>query len=95
MNDLALGLIALIVAAVPISLGVLLLADGAGLDGEGRTRRRVRIALAVLAVPAVAWTGVAAWGWAGASATSFPATTACPPSGRAHSASNAVLTAPT
>ena len=66
MNDLALGLIALIVAAVPISLGVLLLADGAGLDGEGRTRRRVRIALAVLAVPAVAWTGVAAWGWAGA-----------------------------
>ena len=49
MNDLALGLIALIVAAVPVSLGVLLLADGAGLDGEGRTRRRIRIALAVLA----------------------------------------------
>ncbi len=66
MNDLALGLIALIVAAVPVSLLVLLLADGAGLDGEGRTRRRIRIALAVLAVPALAWTGVAAWGWAGA-----------------------------
>jgi hypothetical protein len=66
MNDLAIGFIALIVAAVPVSLGVLLLADGAGLDGEGRTRRWIRIALAVLAVPALAWTGVAAWGWAGA-----------------------------
>ena len=65
MSDLVLGLIVLIVAAVPISLGVLLLADGAGLDGEGGTRRRILIALAVLAVPALAWTGVAAWGWAG------------------------------
>jgi hypothetical protein len=66
VNDLALGLIALIVAAVPVSLGVLLLADGFGLDGEGRTRRWIRLALVVLAVPALAWTGVAAWGWAGA-----------------------------
>jgi len=66
VNDLALGLIALIVAAVPVSLGVLLLADGFGLDGEGRTRRWIRVALVVLAVPALAWTGVAAWGWAGA-----------------------------
>lgn len=65
MSDLVLGLIVLIVAAVPISLGVLLLADGVGLDGEGRTRRWIRIALAVLAVPGLAWTGVAAWGWAG------------------------------
>jgi hypothetical protein len=66
MSDLMLGLIALIIAAVPVSLGVLMLADGFGLDGEGRTRRWFRIALAVLAVPALAWTGVAAWGWAGA-----------------------------
>ena len=66
MDDLTLGVVALIVAAVPVSLLVLLLADGAGLDGEGRGRRRIRTALAVLAVPALAWTGVAAWGWAGA-----------------------------
>jgi hypothetical protein len=66
MSDLMLGLVALIIAAVPVSLGVLMLADGFGLDGEGRTRRWIRIALAVLAVPALAWTGVAAWGWAGA-----------------------------
>lgn len=65
MSDLVLGLIVLIVAAVPISLGVLLLADGAGLDGEGRTRRWIWVALAALAVPGLAWTGVAAWGWAG------------------------------
>ena len=66
MSDLALGLVVLIIAAVPISLLVLLLADGAGLDGDGRVRRWIRIALAVLAVPATAWFGVAAWGWAGA-----------------------------
>lgn len=61
-----LGLIALVIAAVPVSLGVLMLADGFGLDGEGPQRRWIRFALALLAVPALAWSGLAAWGWSGA-----------------------------
>jgi hypothetical protein len=66
VNDLAVGLVVLIVAAVPLSLLLLMLADGFGLDGDGPVHRRIRVALAVLAVPALVWTGLAAWGWAGA-----------------------------
>lgn len=66
MNDLAPGLVAIVIAAVPVALLVLLLADGFGLEREGRTRRRLRIALGLLSLPAAAWLGIAAWGWSGA-----------------------------
>lgn len=66
MNDLAPGLVAILIAAVPVALLVLLLADGFGLEREGRIRSRLRIALGLLSLPAAAWLGIAAWGWAGA-----------------------------
>ena len=66
MNDLALGFVVLVIAAAPIALLILFLADGLGLERAGRVRRGARIALAVLSLPALAWFGVAAWGWAGA-----------------------------
>lgn len=66
MNDLALGFVVLVIAAAPVALLILFLADGLGLERAGRVRRGARIALAVLSLPALAWFGVAAWGWAGA-----------------------------
>ena len=66
MNELALGWVVATIAAVPVSLLVLALADAAGLEREGRRRRAVRIALVALSAPAAAWLAVAAWGWAGA-----------------------------
>ena len=66
MNDLALGWVVAVIAAVPVSLLVLALADAAGLEREGRRRRMVRTALILLSVPAAAWLTTAAWGWAGA-----------------------------
>lgn len=66
MNDLALGLVVLVIAAAPVALLILFLADGLGLERAGRVRRGARIALAVLAMPALVWTGIAVWGWAGA-----------------------------
>jgi hypothetical protein len=66
VNDLALGLVVLVIAAAPIALLILFLADGLGLERAGRVRRGARIALAVLSLPALVWFGVAAWGWAGA-----------------------------
>jgi hypothetical protein len=66
VNDLAPALVAVVIAAVPVALLVLLLADGFGLEREGRMRRRLRIALGVLSLPAAAWLGIAGWGWAGA-----------------------------
>ncbi len=66
MNDLALGFVVLVIAAAPIALLVLFLADGLGLERAGRVRRGARIALAVLSIPSLVWFGIAAWGWAGA-----------------------------
>jgi hypothetical protein len=66
VSDLAPGIIVAVIAAAPVALLILLLADGLGLEGEGRLRRRTRIALAVLSVPASVWFGIAAWGWSGA-----------------------------
>ena len=39
MNELAPGLIVLVIAAAPVALLVLFLADGLGLEGAGRMRR--------------------------------------------------------
>lgn len=66
MSDLALGWVVAAIAAVPLSLLVLALADAAGLEREGSRRRRVRIALVASSAPAAAWLAIAAWGWAGA-----------------------------
>lgn len=66
MNDLALGWVVAVIAAVPVSLLVLALADAAGLERGGRRRRVIRAALLVLAVPGAAWLATASWGWAGA-----------------------------
>ena len=66
MNDLAPALVAIVIAAAPVALLVLLLADGFGLEREGRTRHGLRIALGLLSLPLVVWTGIAVWGWAGA-----------------------------
>lgn len=66
MSDLALGWVVAVIAAVPVSLMVLALADAAGLEREGRRRRLVRLALLAISVPAGAWLAMASWGWAGA-----------------------------
>lgn len=66
MNDLAPGLVVLVIAAAPVALLVLFLADGLGLEGAGRVRRGLRIALAVLSIPSLVASGIAAWGWSGA-----------------------------
>jgi len=66
MNDLALGIIVLTFAAVPLSLLVLAVADVLHLpDTEGRNRW-INRCLAALALPALLVLGVLVWGWAGA-----------------------------
>ena len=66
MNDLALGLIVLTVAAVPASLLVLAVADVIHLPDAERRNRWINRCLAALAVPALGVLGVLVWGWAGA-----------------------------
>jgi hypothetical protein len=66
VNDLAPGLVVMVIAAAPVALLVLFLADGLGLEGAGRVRRGARIVLAVLSIPSLVWFGIAAWGWSGA-----------------------------
>jgi len=66
VSDLAPGIVVAVIAAAPIALLILFLADGLGLERAGRVRRGSRIALAVLSLPALVWFGVAAWGWSGA-----------------------------
>lgn len=66
MNDLALGIIVLTIAAVPLSLLVLGFTDVVRLpDAESRSRWISRC-LAALALPALVGLGVLIWGWAGA-----------------------------
>jgi hypothetical protein len=65
MNDLALGAIVLLIAAMPASLLLLLVLDVIRVRGAAR-RRWILACLALLAVPALGWLGRAVWGWAGA-----------------------------
>jgi hypothetical protein len=66
LDDLALASIVALIAAMPISLAVLLLTDVVRLDGEGQKRLWIRRALTVAALPLIPWFGISAWGWAGA-----------------------------
>ncbi len=66
MNDLALGVIVAMMAAVPVSVLLLIFADVIPMPDDERRRRWVRGSAAVLAVPAFVVFGVLAWGWAGA-----------------------------
>jgi hypothetical protein len=66
MNDLALGIIVLTFAAVPLSLLVLAVADVIHLPDAERRNRWINGCLAALAVPGVLVLGVLVWGWAGA-----------------------------
>lgn len=65
MNDLALGAIVFLIAAMPASLLLLLVLDVVRVRGVTR-RRWILACLALLAVPAIGWLGRAIWGWAGA-----------------------------
>lgn len=65
MSDLALGAIVLVIAAMPVALGLLALFDVVRI-GERTRRLWLRAALALLLLPAVAWFGMSVWGWAGA-----------------------------
>lgn len=65
MNDLALGAIVLVIAAMPASLLLLALFDVVHL-GEHARRRWIAVCAALAAVPAVGWLAVSVWGWAGA-----------------------------
>lgn len=66
MNDLALGIIVLTIAAVPLSLLVLAIADVVHLPDAERRDRWINRCLAALALPALLALGVLVWGWAGA-----------------------------
>jgi hypothetical protein len=65
MNDIALGAIVFVLAAMPASLLLLLVLDVIRVRGAAR-RRWIFACLALLALPALAWLGRAIWGWAGA-----------------------------
>jgi hypothetical protein len=65
MDDLALGAIVLLIAAMPASLLLLLVLDV--IRGRAAAKRRWIVGcLALLVVPALGWLGRAVWGWAGA-----------------------------
>ena len=66
MNDLALGIIVLTFAAVPLSLLVLAVADVVRLPDAESRNRWIKRCVAALAVPALLVLGVFVWGWAGA-----------------------------
>lgn len=65
MNDLALGAIVLVIAAMPAALLLLALFDVIRL-GEHARRRWIAVCGGLLALPAVGWLAVSVWGWAGA-----------------------------
>lgn len=65
MNDLALGAIVLVIAAMPAALLLLALFDVIRL-GEQAKRRWLRIGAALAALPALGWLAISIWGWAGA-----------------------------
>lgn len=66
MNDLALGIIVLTFAAVPLSLLVLAVADVVRLPDAESRNRWINRCLAALVLPALLVLGVFVWGWAGA-----------------------------
>jgi len=66
MNDLALGMIVATLAAVPLSLLLLAVADVIRLPGAEQRQRWINRCLAALALPLGAMLGVLVWGWAGA-----------------------------
>jgi len=65
-DDLALGAIVLLIAAMPASLALLLLADVVKLEGPGQKRRWIRITLSVAAIPLTVPVFYGLWGAAGA-----------------------------
>ncbi len=65
-DDLALAAIVLLIAAMPASLAFLILADVVKLEGPGRKRRWLRIALWLAAVPLSVPLFHSLWGAAGA-----------------------------
>jgi hypothetical protein len=65
VNELALGLIVATLAAVPLSLLVLALADVIRLPDLERRHRWINRCLAALALPVTMLLGVLVWGWAG------------------------------
>jgi hypothetical protein len=66
VNDLALGIIVLTIAAVPLSLLVLGFTDVVRLPDAESRNRWINRCLAALAVPGLLVLGVLVWGWAGA-----------------------------
>lgn len=65
MNDLALGAIVLVIAAMPAALLLLAVFDVVPRGGLARPRWIVVLA-ALAALPALGWLAVSVWGWAGA-----------------------------
>lgn len=65
MNDLALGAIVLVIAAMPAALLLLAVFDVVPL-GERARPRWIAVCAALAALPAVGWLAVSVWGWAGA-----------------------------
>jgi hypothetical protein len=66
VNDLALGIIVLTIAAVPLSLLVLGFTDVVRLPDVESRHRWINRCLVALAVPALLVLGVLVWGWSGA-----------------------------
>jgi hypothetical protein len=65
MNDLALGAIVLVIAAMPAALLLLAVYDVVPL-GERTRPRWIAVCATLAALPAVGWLAVSVWGWAGA-----------------------------
>lgn len=65
-DELALAAIVLLIAAMPASLAFLILADVVKLEGSGRKRRWIRIALWLAAIPLSVPLFYSLWGAAGA-----------------------------
>lgn len=65
-GDIALGVVAAILAAAPLSVLLLLVADVLPTPDDVARRRWMRRCLAALGLPALLLLGVSAWGWAGA-----------------------------
>jgi len=72
-DELALAAIVLLIAAMPASLAFLILADVVKLEGSGRKRRWIRIALLLAAIPLSVPLFYSLWGAAGAAISSLSA----------------------
>ncbi|MEZ5459513.1 MAG: hypothetical protein R3E65_09455 [Steroidobacteraceae bacterium] len=65
MNDLALGAIVLVIAAMPAALLLLALFDVIRVGDQAR-RRWLVVGTALAALPGLGWLAISVWGWAGA-----------------------------